>query len=108
MRYIHLIILALGLMLVGCSSGAPAATATVSPEVANVKVTQDGKVFLNGGEVTIDQLKTEFARLEAVKGVVCYFRDFPEGQTPEITRDVLQAVVDKQLTIQVSDKECGT
>jgi biopolymer transport protein ExbD len=90
-------------ILVGCSNNNTA----VDENVAQVKVTADGKVFLNGAETTLENLQAEFARLSAADGSVIYYRENPEGEPHPIAEQVIQAVIEAQLPIQFSEQDFG-
>src|SRR5688572_5013964 len=102
MRAINLIAIFFVLLVASCSSipsdsATDMPTSSANPNFAKVKVTQDGELFLNGEEVTLDELKEEFARLKAVNGEVWYYRENPSGEMPSIALQVLDAIIDAQL-----------
>ena len=47
-----------------------------------MKVSRAGVIYLNGKQATMEQLKTEFARLKNANGAVWYYRENPTGQPP--------------------------
>lgn len=100
MRLVVLLIVAL--LAVGCSNDA---AATMDENVARVKVTADGKVFLNGAETTLDDLRAEFARLQASGGRVQYYREDPTGKPHPIAEQVIQAVIEAKLPIQLMERD---
>ena|SRR5258708_8762932 len=101
MRVVNLIAVLLCLLVVGCSS----TVSPTNPNIAKVKVTQNGNLFLNGQETTLDAIKQEFARLKGVKGEVWYYREDPTGNPPTIAMEVIQAVIDAKLPIKLSETD---
>jgi hypothetical protein len=100
MRWCLLLLLAV--LVVGCANNT---TARVDENVAQVKVTAAGAVYLNGVETTIENLQAEFARLQASGGTVQYYRENPEAEPHPIAEQVIQAVIDAQLPIQFSEHD---
>jgi biopolymer transport protein ExbD len=89
---------------IACSSQSsvqPSQTRSSSGEIASVHVTAAGVITLNGNEVTLEQLKQEFARLAAVGGTVRYSRDNAAGDPHPNAMKVMQAIVDARLPIEM-------
>jgi PBP1b-binding outer membrane lipoprotein LpoB len=99
-----LLLFVLAFLAVGCSNNT---AAPVDENTAQVKVTTDGKLFLNGAETTLDDLKVEFTRLQASGGGVQYYRENPAGEPHPITEQVMQAVIEAQLPIQLMEQDFG-
>jgi biopolymer transport protein ExbD len=56
----------------GCSRGAKPRAVTAPTEVAKVRVSADGKVYLNEREIALDELRGEFQRLRRSNGGVWF------------------------------------
>ncbi len=113
---IIVILLLLALLVAGCdnasspttdSGDSPSIIPTSADNTANVTVKADGIVLLNGVEVSIDDLKQEFERLSAINGEVCYYREDPTGEPHPIVEDVINAVMEAELSITLSTTECN-
>lgn len=85
---------------VGCSSRTSA-----NDNIAQVKVTTDGKIFLNGMETTLERLQSEFALLGAADGSVVYYRENPESEPHPIAEAVIHAVISAELPIRFSEQD---
>ena len=110
MRVLRAVLLAFVLLASGCTSGSdqPADQPQEPPEptaIAKVKVDRSGTIFLDGTEVTVDELREAFARLKEEGGAVWYHREDPQREpTPEVIA-VIEAVVDDQLPIRLMDED---
>ena len=104
MRVLSFFLLGVILLGVGCAQQAQA-PAPDDDRIAQVKVTADGKIFLNGSETTLDALKAEFARLHDIGGQVIYYRENPQAEPHPIAQAVIQAVIDAQLPITLSETD---
>jgi hypothetical protein len=97
------------LILLVCVSCRPAANTASQPstsgEVAKVKVTQAGDIYLNGAKSNMDKIKAEFARLKKVNGMVWYYREAPEKPAPAAAESVMKAVIEARLPIKLFDKD---
>jgi hypothetical protein len=58
-----------------------------------VKVDSRGRVYLNGAPASLEDLRTEFARLARVAGAVFYSRENPETDPPPEVNSVIQSVI---------------
>ena len=56
---------------------------------------------MNGRRVSLEQLRQEFARLAAVGGTVQYSRDNPTSDPHPIAMEVIKAIVDAKLAVQM-------
>ena len=72
-----------------------------SGEILAVHVTAAGIITANGREVSLDQLKQEFARLASVGGTVRYSRDDPHRDPHPNAMKVMEALVDAKLPIEM-------
>lgn len=73
--------------------------------IAKVRVYRNGRMTLDGRQVTLDQMRKEFSDLKKKNGVVWYFREAPEQEPhPNATR-VVQAIIDAKFPVSMSNKE---
>lgn len=104
------VILVAGLIVlgVGCDGGAEQRGARDAvqefAEIAKVKVTKAGVIYLDGRKVTIDELKQEFSRLKQANGAVWYYREDPQGEPPAQAMAVIEAIVEAQLPVRLVEK----
>jgi hypothetical protein len=80
-------------------------TGQEATEVAKVKVTQAGMIYLNGKTVTMAELKQEFTRLKQAHGVVWYYRENPQGEPPPQAMTVIEAIVEAKLPVKLVEKD---
>lgn len=71
--------------------------------IAKVRVDGAGKIFLNGTQVSLDELMRGLAVL-GKDGVVWYYRENPEAETPAEAEAVIQAIVEAKLPVRLSSK----
>jgi biopolymer transport protein ExbD len=110
---IGIIILVLALLMSGCSKNAnqqnhstqEQASMTDFSEYAKVKVTKAGKIYLNGKEAGLEQLRHEFARLKQANGAVLYYREDPQGEPPAEAMEVIQAIINAKLPVSLVEKD---
>jgi hypothetical protein len=76
-----------------------------SADIAKVKVTQAGTIYLDGKTVTMAELEQEFARLKQAHGVVWYYRENPQGDPPPQAMAVIEAIVEKKLPVKLVEKD---
>ncbi|MEE8624716.1 MAG: hypothetical protein V3T19_05195 [Acidiferrobacterales bacterium] len=113
MRLIWVILVGLVFLGIGCdtvSEQRPAKTQErgavgESTEIAKVKVTQAGTIYLGGKFVTLGELKQELARLKQVNGTVWYYRDNPQGEPPPQAMAVIQAIVAAKIPVKMHEKD---
>jgi hypothetical protein len=72
------------------SSGSPDLS---FPVYAKVKVDKTGEIFLDGKNVTLDELKPELAKLRRAHGAVRYHREDPGGQPDARQLAAIKAVM---------------
>jgi hypothetical protein len=70
-------------------------------EVAKVKVTGDGKLYLNDRLVALDELNREFLRLSQVKGGVWFFDESLPGPSSQQGQIVKKAIIEAKLPMRV-------
>lgn len=73
--------------------------------IAKVKVDRLGTIYLDGNEVSLEELKQAFARLKEVDGAVWYHRENPEGEPPPQAMAVVEAVVEAHLPIRLMEED---
>ena len=89
-------------LAIACSQpSAQRAASGSSGEVVAVHVTSAGVISLNGREISLEDLKLEFARLATVGGTVRYSRDNPTGEPHPNAMKVIEAVAEANLPIQL-------
>lgn len=91
-------------ILVACGQVDQPRTATTPHETLAVHVTSSGVISVDGREVTLEELKKEFARLASVGGAVLYTRDNPTADPHPNAMKVIQAVVDAGVTLLMPEK----
>ena len=74
-------------------------------QVAHVKVDSVGDIFLNGKPATLDDLRSEFGRLKTAGGAVQYYRPNPSGEPPPRAMEVLQAIIDAKVPVQLMEND---
>lgn len=107
------IVLGLLLIITGCEGrqeGGAAekslgSTPAENAKSARVKVFKSGAIELNGKKATVADLKEEFARLKKVGGTVTYYCEDHGGEPPPEAEQVVQAIIDAQLTIQFARED---
>lgn len=110
---IWVVVVGLVVIGVGCDRGAeqraeqaerrPAAQEAT--EIAKVKVTRAGMIYLNGKLVALEELKREFARLKQASGAVWYYRENPQGEPPPQAMAVVEAIVEAQLPVRLLEED---
>lgn len=80
-----------------------------SVRIAKVKVTTGGDIILDKKKVTFTELSKEFARVQAEKGVVWYYREKPDAEpTAEADRTakaIIGKVVELKLPVRLSHED---
>lgn len=93
-------ILAITSGVAGCRQAAqPTPQNTASGEILPVHVTAAGVIKANDREVSLEDLKKEFARLAAAGGSVLYTRDNPSGDPHPNAMKVMEAVAEANLPL---------
>lgn len=72
--------------------------------VAQVRVSQAGRIELNGTEVTLEQLRAALMRLRDEDGRVWYYRERLAEPPPAVALEVIRIVVDAGLPVRLSSK----
>jgi hypothetical protein len=73
--------------------------------VAKVRVYRNGKMTLDGRQITLDQMRKGFPDLKKKNGVVWYFREAAEQEPHPNATLVVQAIIDAKLPVSMSNKE---
>lgn len=113
MRLVWVVVVGLVFVGVGCDTGAEqrAEQAQRHPvvqeatEIAKVKVTRAGMIYLNGKLVGPEELKQEFARLKQANGAVWYYREDPHAEPPPQAMAVVEAIVEAQLPVRLLEED---
>jgi len=86
-------------LTMGCerlaSSGNP------EDHIAKVNVTQSGEISLNGKSVSLEELKSELARIKLLGGAVWYSREAPNEEPSEEAMKVFEVVMSSELPIKL-------
>lgn len=110
MRLISLILVGLVFLQAGCGRRPDASASKMQlrpdlhppAELAKVKVSQDGEIFLDGKPTTMEDLKRELSRLKQVDGGVWYYAEDPSS--PE-SGAVKRALIDSHLPIKLTPQK---
>ncbi len=102
MNILRLSSLLLVCITVGCAWAQP------QKEIAKVKVTQAGGVYLNGKPVTPSEFGQELARLQGRNGVIWYFREAPEQQPSDLARVIFNTIIDAEIPVCLFEKDFDT
>jgi hypothetical protein len=70
-------------------------------EVAKVRVSVDGKLYLNDRVVTLDELNGELQRLTQVHGGVWFFDESSFGASRQQGQTVKKAIIEAKLPMRV-------
>jgi biopolymer transport protein ExbD len=92
------------LFVVGCGQSTQQTPPKPSGEMLRVHVTAAGAITADGREVSLEDLKKEFARLAAAGGSMLYTRDNPTADPHPDAMKVIQAAADANLPILMPDK----
>jgi hypothetical protein len=76
--------------------------ATMSTNVAKVAVYADGRIALDGREIQIEELRSQFMKLSKDKGAVWYYREASSAYPPPVATLVIQAIIDARLPVSMS------
>jgi hypothetical protein len=85
----------------GCSRQTRPRTVIAPTEVAKVRVSADGKVYLNERLVTIDELRGEFQRLKRIHGGVWFIDETSGGAQRQQGQMVKKAIIEAELPMKV-------
>jgi hypothetical protein len=83
-----------------CSKHTKPHAVTAPTEVANVRVSADGKVFFNQRVVTLDELRGEFQRLKQIHGGVWLSDESSSGASRQLRLVVKKAIVEAGLPMR--------
>lgn len=73
--------------------------------IAKIRVYRNGKISLNGREVTIEEMRNGFSDLKKKNGVVWYFREAAEQEPHPNATLVVKEIIDANLAVSMSNKE---
>jgi len=72
--------------------------------VVQVRVYKDGRLTLDDKVATISDVRHAFDRLRSAHGSVAYYREAGQEEPPPVAMEVMRAIVDAQLPVQLSTK----
>jgi hypothetical protein len=93
-----------GVFLIGLMGSNSSAT-SADPPIGKVRVYQNGKMTLDGRQVTIDEMRKGLSALKRGNGVVWYFREAGEQEPHPNGALVVQAIIENKLPVSMSNKE---
>jgi hypothetical protein len=73
--------------------------------VAHVKVDLRGGYFLNAKRVSLEELRTECARLSEIGGVVFYYRENPTAEPPPEAEAVIATICEARLALVFASRD---
>ena len=85
----------------GCNKQSKPRTVAMPTEVSNVRVSVDGKTYLNDRLVTLDELRREFHRLKQIKGGVSFFDESSAGPSMQQGQSVKRAIIEAELPMRL-------
>ncbi len=101
MRFTYSVVAALLLASVpSCSRQSNRHSVPAPSEVANVRVSMDGKIYFNKRFVSLDGLRGEFQRLKRINGAV-QFVDETSETSHQQGQAVRKAIIEAELPIRV-------
>jgi hypothetical protein len=79
----------------------------VTSEVAKIKITTIGEIYLNKRRVTLEELDVELRRLKKANGIVWYYREpeEPNEKVATVIHDVIEKIIELKLPIKLSEKD---
>ena len=93
-----------GVFLFGLMGGNSSAT-SADPPIGKVRVYRNGKMTLDGRQVTIDEMRKGLSALKGKNGIVWYYREAGEQEAHPNAALVVQAIIDNKLPVSMSNKE---
>lgn len=73
--------------------------------IAKVRAYRNGKITINGREVTIEEMRNGFSDLKKKNGVVWYFREAAEQEPHPNAILAVKAIIDAKLPVSLSNEE---
>jgi hypothetical protein len=105
MMKVGFVLVACGLLLVGCARRSDGPEPKFD-KMVSIKVTKAGEVFYNKKPVSVDELARELNQLPKASTGVCYYREDPGSEPPPVAKQVLQKIIDARLAVKLSEEEC--
>ena len=84
-----------------CSQQSKPSAVAMPTEVAKVRVSVDGKLYLNDSVVTLDELNREFHRLKQAQGGVWFLDESSTGPSKQQDQTVKKAIIQAELPMRV-------
>jgi len=78
--------------------------ATPAAPIVKVAVMSDGRIIIDGRQVTIELVRDEFKKLAERNGRVWYYREAPEREPPPQAKEVMQAIIESRLPVRLSSR----
>ena len=76
---------------------------STASKIAKVRLDRAGKIFVNGAQVSFDDLKRGLASMPK-DGVVWFYRENPEADPHAEAEAVIEAILEARLSIRLSSK----
>ena len=70
-----------------------------------MKVAQSGEIYLNGGSVTLEELRSRLEEVKEQKGVVWYYRENPAGEPPKAALEAIKIITELKLPVKLLDRD---
>jgi hypothetical protein len=104
----HLLVICLaGLMALASSTAQDKSQPSGKPslEIAKIKVTQAGRLYLNKKRVSWDDLSKHLTRLKKANGAIWYFRESPQDEPTKAAMAIFRKIVAFKLPIKLVDRD---
>jgi hypothetical protein len=72
--------------------------------ILKIAVKVDGLVTVNGSPTTIDSLRASLTQLAEQNGVVWYYREAGQSDTPPESDEIIKAVIENRLPVRLSSR----
>ena len=73
--------------------------------IAKVKVHKEGGISLDGGSVTIKELRARLEKLKEADGVVWYYRESSDKQAEEAGDAVIKIIIELKLPVRLMEDD---
>jgi hypothetical protein len=92
------------LAIAACSPDVSEIPVVRDANVAQVGAYKDGRITLNGRDVSIEEIRGAFAELSRNNGAVWYYREAADSEPHPNAMLVVEAIVNAQLPVSMSTK----
>lgn len=79
-------------------------SSSVDGPVVRARVYKDGSVTVDDKAATIIDVRAALDRLRSERGTVLYYREAGQEEPPPVAMEVMRAIVDAKLPVQLSTK----